>query len=179
MAAFRERDAVFWAIQKVVDDEKAIGKELCGPGSLSCLLLEATRYGTSESAAFDSFCCDLTTTINTSLFSVGKVRPQLARERAFCKFHHLRILKLPDIWRKLSHELKIPTINSPQQQAVNFRLFKKLLVDAFASVTATPGAMSRKRTNLSSEEDNAIRYASGFVSVKLVKDERREGSPIC
>ena len=127
MAAFRERDAVFEAIQKVVDDEKAIGQELCGPGSLSCLLLKDTRDRTSESATFD---CDLTTTINTSLISVGKVHPQLTRERAFCKFHQLR---MPDIWRKLSHELEIPPVNTPQQQAVKFQLLKKLLVDAFAS----------------------------------------------
>lgn len=96
MAAFRERDAVFEAIQKVVDDEKAIGQELCGPSSLSCLLLKDTCDRTSESATFDSFCCDLATTINTSLISVEKVHPQLARKRAFCKFHQLRILKLPE-----------------------------------------------------------------------------------
>ena len=55
-----------------------------------------------------------------------------------------------------------------QLQAVNFQLFKKLLVDAFALVTAT-GAMTQRRVNLSSEEDNAIRYASGFVATKLLR----------
>ena len=36
-------------------------------------------------------------------------------------------------------------------------------------LTATPGAMTQRRVNLSSEEDNAIRYASGFVATKLLK----------
>lgn len=159
---------VFEAIKKVLDDEKAIGQELNGPSSLSHLVLELSTR-TSETATFDSFCHELTTTISTSLTSVGKVRSQLARERAFGTFHQLRSLKLPDIWKRLSHELKLPPINSLQQQAVNFQLFKKLLLEAFALVTAVPGAMTQRRVNLSSEEDNAIRYASGFITAKLLK----------
>ena len=159
---------MFEAMKKVLDDEKATGQELSGPSSLSHLVLESSTW-TSETATFDFFCRELTATINTSFTSVGKVRPQLARERAFRTFHQLRSLKLPDIWKRLSHELKLPPVNSLQLQAVNFQLFKKLLVDAFALLTATPGAMTQRRVNLSSEEDNAIRYASGFVATKLLK----------
>ena len=43
------------------------------------------------------------------------------------------------------------------------------LVDACALVTATPGAMTLRRVNLSSEEDNAIRYANGFVTTHFLK----------
>ena len=42
-------------------------------------------------------------------------------------------------------------------------------MDACALVTATPGAMTLRRVNLSSEEDNAIRYDSGFITTKLLK----------
>jgi hypothetical protein len=64
--------------------------------------------------------------------------------------------------------VKLPPINSLQLQVVNFQLFKMLLVDAFALIIATPGAMTLRRVNLS-KEDNAIRYASGFVGTKLLK----------
>jgi hypothetical protein len=102
MATSRERKVVFEAIEKVLDDEKAIGQELSGPSSIAHLLnLFASSTRTSEIATFESFCREVCTTIDTTLNSVGKVRPQLAREHAFGTFHQLGSLKLPDVWKRL------------------------------------------------------------------------------
>ena len=92
---------VFEAIKKVLGNEKATGQELSGPSSLSHLinLLESSTTTSTNETTFDSFCRELST---TSLNYVGKVRPQLARERAFGAFNQLRSLKLPDVWKNLS-----------------------------------------------------------------------------
>lgn len=102
--------------------------------------------------------------------SVGKVRPQLA---CIC---HISLTKASQVTSNIGdYHLNSP-INCIQLQAVNLQLFKQLIIDAFTSSKSTHGAMMQKRDNLSSEEDNAIRYATGFITTKLMKkDENMKG----
>jgi len=53
---------------------------------------------------------------------------------------------------------------------VSYRLFKKLTVDTFrAHVTASSSNHAIRPVKLSTEEENAIRYAGGYVTNKLMK----------
>ena len=140
----KEWDSVFRAIQSVLATEKAVGQKKYVPRSRLSILQASTS---SNSTIMDTFCCELTTAIHTTLVSVGEVQPQLARERAFTNFHHFRILKLPAIWKTLLDRLHLPL------QAVNRQLFNQLIVEAFASFKSTPDALTQKRVNLSKSKD--------------------------
>ena len=96
--------------------------------------------------------------------SVGQVRYQLARERAFTNFHRVRQERLPLIWAHLFVELKVPPINALQQQTIKFQLLNDMAVTKFA--TRTKCEKPPARVHLSWEEENAIRYAGGYVILK-------------
>ena len=58
-----------------------------------------------NSGAFQDFCDELYSTLLTCFSSVGKVRNQLAHERALAKFHCSRTGSLPAIWQRLFTKL--------------------------------------------------------------------------
>ena len=68
---------------------------------------------------------------------------------------------LPLIWAHLFVELKVPPINALQQQTINFQLLNDMAVTKFA--TRTKCEEPPARVHLSWEEENAIRYAGGYV----------------
>ena len=68
----------------------------------------------------------------------------------------------------MSDILKLPVVNVLQQQSVNRDLFELILVDKFSSMSLDSKPVE-ERVNLSCEEDNAVRYAAGYVAMKLLK----------
>ena len=126
----------------------------------------------SASLQFNRFCDKLCQALQGTLNSVGRVQHQLAHERAITAFHRLRMDTLPLIWKEFCCQLSIPGLAVYWQQAINYHLFKNLTVDTFKAVTSTTNISHASVTHtmrLSSEEENAIRYAGGYVTNKLIK----------
>ena len=156
-----QKEAVLKAISAVI----ATGKTVPGPNTF----VSITEHANSE--AFDDFCIQLYSTIQGCFFYVGKVRYQLARERALTKFHCSRTEDLPIIWKCLIRKSEIATISAFQQQAVNFRLFNDMAIDKFTTTTKCEVQSVRHVT--SCDEDNAIRYAGGYVVKRLAAQYKK------
>ena len=106
-------------------------------------------------AIFNGFCKQL----------IDHLRPLVAisRTKALSSFHQLSITALKDLWRQLFTELEVATVQALTMQSVNRHLFNLLLLEtSILSYETTPVVMS-------SEEENAVRYASGYVAMKLMK----------
>ncbi len=138
-----------------------------GDNSLSAVL----RLSESpvNSSIFENFCKELISVTVQSFQSVGKVRPSLAQERALAGFFQLSLEKLPGVWSSLTTKLKLSApVNKHQQQSVNRRLFELLLIEKQAP-SKEQDTDKCSRTNLSCDESIAIRYAAGYVTMKLLK----------
>lgn len=150
MAKDRARDLVVGAAQAVLDKYGA-------DSDLSYLL---QRVRESDAAAiFNGFCERL----------VAHLRPlvSISRAQALSSFHQLSLTTLKDLWRQLFTELDVATVQALTTQSVNRHLFNVILLETKSSSSlsceATPVVMG-------SEEENAVRYASGYVAMKLMKD---------
>ena len=74
---------------------------------------------------------------------------------------------MPEIWRKLEDILKIPHTEPVLSQSVNRYIFNQLLLLHF---THQEGPNTTKEwAVMSGEEEAAIRFAGGFVALKLKK----------
>ena len=126
----------------------------------------------SASLQFNRFCDKLCQALQGTLNSVGRVQHQLAHEQAITAFHQLQMDTWPLIWKELYCQPSIPWLAMYWQQAINYHLFKNLTIDAFKAVTCTTNISHASLTHtmkLSSAETNAIRYAGGYVTDKLIK----------
>ena len=92
----------------------------------------------------------------------------LAKERSFSKFHENR-LGFPSIWKEY-----VPNISSLLSQSVNRRIFEKLLTSRFS---VTPKENPVMQSGFLAEEENVIRYISGFVAHKLLQVYKKDHSP--
>ena len=74
---------------------------------------------------------------------------------------------LKDLWRKLFTELEVAAVQTLTTQSINRHLFNLLILE-----TSSSSSLSCKTTPvvMSSEEENAVRYASGYVAMKLMKE---------
>lgn len=91
----------------------------------------------------------------------------LAREKAFVKFHARRLKEFPAIWEEF-----LPCVSCLLSQSVNRRVFEKLLAENFS---ATP-AGSDVQTGIFADEENTIRYVSGFIPYKLLCKYKKENT---
>ena len=157
-----QKEAVLKAVNAVI----AAGKTVSEPNTLISFTEDANPR------AFDDFCIQLCSTIQGCFSYVGKVRNQLARERALAKFHSNRIDNLPVIWKCLFRKSGIASI-SAFQQAVNFRLFNDMAIDKFATTTKYEVQPPHV---LSCDEENAIGYAGGYVVKKLATQYKKMGT---
>ena len=104
------------------------------------------------------------------LLQCWKVHNQLAHERALAKFHYSRTKNLPVIWQCLFTKLNIVSISTFQQQAINFHLFSDMVMGRFG---ARIKCEVQPTHVLSWDEQNAIKYAGGYVVNKLAKQYRK------
>lgn len=173
MILMMEKEIVFRSIQAVLKAEEEVKVEQTGQDSLSTLVGLDSTESDDTAAILGSFCCELVAVLNRALKFVGKVKPTLARERAITIFQRLTGEELPLVWQCLSKKLKLPEINTHQQQSVNRRLFDQLLVKQLAPVEDQGPRLTVKRAHLTCEEDNAVRYAAGYVAMKLLKKYKK------
>ena len=102
-SASQQKETVLNTISAVIAARK---------GSTSSSLRDILKLESCR--AFDDFCTKLYLALDDCFESVGQVRYQLARERAFTNFHRVRQERLPLIWAHLFVELKVPPINALQ-----------------------------------------------------------------
>ena len=121
-------------------------------------LLQRVRES-DATAIFNGFCKRL----------VDHLRPlaAISRTKALSSFHKLSITTLKDLWRQLFAELEVATVQALTTQSVNRYLFNLLLLE-----TKSSSSLSYETTPvvMGSEEENAVRYASGYVAMKLMKE---------
>ncbi len=137
-----------------------------GPDSLKAVSDLFPSNDTSSQVLTD-FYTELLQAMRSILNFEEQIKLKHFQEQSLVKFHTLKICKLPYIWHTHSVGLKLPPVNAFQQQAVNRHQFEKLLIDAVKSRTTIAPA-PKPRLELTIEEDNSIRYASGYVAMKLL-----------
>ena len=164
---------VFTSIRTVLRCEEEVDCQRDAPDSLKAVgdLFSTTDSTTTE--VLKDFSSNLIQAIRSPLQAIPQRRPKLFKERALSTFNQLRIEKLPSVWKSLSQKIELPQVIPLQQQSVNRHLFETILVDIARSSKPTPVAAKRHLVQLSTEEDNAVRYASGFVAMKLVRKYRK------
>ena len=131
MILMMEKEILFRCIQAVLKAEVKV--EQTGQDSLSTLVGLDSTESDDTAAILGSFCCELVALLNRALKFVGKVKPTLARERAITIFQRRTGEELPLVWQCLS-KLKLPEINTHQEQSVNRHLFDQLLGKQLAPV---------------------------------------------
>lgn len=159
-------DVIKKCIMKVIELEKAVQCERADLQNLLSLLSSDVHE-----QRFNSFCKDLSEHICKSMSTVKVLQPQHARERALSEFHALRLNMLPDIWKKLATDLECTSVNTLQQQSVNREVFNSYFIEQYGSAKEFEPC---RNTSLSAEEDNAIRYVSGYIVSKLMDKYRKE-----
>ena len=132
--------------------------EQCMNGLLNITFSESTKD------LFQKFLSKIVQTMATH----DKVRVALARERALIKFHQIRQSILPNIWKELFTGLLMPLPSPLLLQSINRHLLNQTLLSVFSAAVRTANK-ERAPTTMMSDEENAIRYASGYVAMKLLK----------
>ena len=95
-------------------------------------------------------------------------------QRIWARFHQLRIGELHQLWSKICRCIDVVELDPLAIQYVNLKLFEPLVQDTFGSVAASQPAPP---TSLTSEEENAMQYACGFIPHKLLKKyEKMDGT---
>ena len=160
---------VIRAIQETITDTKIPGTQ-AETHPLSELLT------ISDTVVFNTFCCELCSSIRDCLHH-PRIKAQSARERAYRCFNQARLMELPRTWKRLFSRISVigQQFDHPLHlQAVNRRLFNQLLTNKLLCETSATNSTSLcdAALTLSNEEENAIRYACGYVCMKVLKTLR-------
>ena len=93
------------------------------------------------------------------------------------KFHGLRISELPSLWTALFSDLSLNSVSPLLLQSVNRIMFEQMIVEHFAESVETSCSNSvAEAPTLNAEEENALRYVSGYVALKLMREyEKKDG----
>ena len=100
---------------------------------------------------------------STALSSTGRLREQLWRQ-----FHAIRLTELSDIWKQFLDGLKFH-LDPLVQQYVNQELFSSMVKSRCGSCST----VATKAASMTKEEENIVRYASGYVPYSLMKKHER------
>lgn len=134
---------------------------------LSAIDTTIKTYGESEDLArllksagersFKLFCVDIVDFIRSET-TVG--------EKALVRFHQLSINALPSLWEALCTMLGLPILRALTCQTVNKQLLSQVLQERTSS---SQGPSRKRQVTMCSEEENAVRYASGYVAIKVMR----------
>ena len=135
---------------------------------------------------FDKFSSSLLSVLekclSTCLSSVGPCRSKsVQREKLWTAFHSLSIRELPKLWSELftsgeDQGHTIPKLSPLVYQNVNQRLYEDLIKSHVCS-QSTGACRLAGVPQLSEDEENIVRYAAGYVALKLLKKYERSGTP--
>ena len=123
------------------------------------------------------FCGKMVALLRTCFVTVRQRREELAKETAMTRFHAVRISELPTLWMGLFSDLSLGSVPPLLLQSVNRSVFEQMMVEHFAeSVETSHGSSAAELPTMNSEEENALRYVSGYVGLKLMRQyEKKEG----
>lgn len=123
------------------------------------------------------FCRKLFSVLRVCFSTVHQLRKESTREKALTQFHAARISELPPLWMALFSDLSLSTVCPLLIQCVNRNIFEEMIVEHFAeSVAASCSNSATEAPTMNAEEENALRYVSGYVALKLMrKYEKEEG----
>ena len=114
------------------------------------------------------FCGKLCSLLRSCFATVHQRREEVAREKALTEFHGLRIRELPSLWTALFSNLSLNCVSPLLLQSVNRIMFEQMMVENF--VEASYSNSVALVPTLNAEEENALRYVSGYVALKLMRE---------
>lgn len=165
------------AIARLFDEESSFSYTERGGNAayLSRMLLERAGQD-SNVETFDNFCQELVSTIQTCLVCTTRCRSVAARrEKAQVKFYQCRTTILPAIWSRFFMAIGL-VVNDPLLlQSVSQHIFDIQLVENFQAQGQASSAVEVPAT-LTTEEENILRYACGFVPFKFLKRYEKQSS---
>ena len=131
----------------------------------------------SNQQEVDKFCRELLSAMRTCLSDLAAKEKD--REKALIRFHAMRLSQLPPIWNRLFLSIGMNSVCPLLLQSVNRRVFEGMLIDHLTSSHSSPSAETDAATCLplmNAEEENALRYVSGYVALKLMRKYEKEDS---
>ena len=162
---------------------EVIEGDSCVEGSERCTRMreEAKKILTltgddSKKGVFQDFSEELVSVIKTCLAVSGQCRSVAAwREKAQANFHKVRISKIPGMWGRLYSQVDMKMKDPLLLQSVSQRVFSTLLLQHMSSIVPSRSPAVRLEL-LNREEDNALRYACGYVPFKLLRKYKSQSS---
>ena len=119
-----------------------------------------------KDSRFITFAEKLEKLIGTCFIHKGKCRLSTAKDKALKAFNEVRKEALAVAWRECITSLGSNLSWSPfLPQCVNRRVFNTLLVKHFSP----PSTVSPVELKMTAEDENALRYTCGYVSLKLMR----------
>ena len=155
-----DREEVLSAIDAVI----ALNRE-AGVDSKSLNAVVKAASETNAKAHFDKFCSQIVAAIHKCFVHSSSVLPQLAKTRAHRDFHQARLSYIPGIWQQFSSATGLET-EPLNLQAVSRQLFDQSMKKFFMMLKPP---VVECEVKLLADEENAVRYASGYVGMKLMK----------
>lgn len=128
--------------------------------------------------AFNNFCDYLVGTLRKNFQKVGRCRSSATkRERLWRAFHKQSVEELPPKWKELYTSLRLVDMDEKLfNQTVNVVVYEQLLKQHFlADGTPKSSVDDDQEVQMSKDEINALRYASGYVPMKLLKKYEKKG----
>ena len=143
---------------------------------LSRKLLERVEQN-SNGEVFNNICQELMSTIQTCLVSTTRCRSVAAqREKAQVKFHHCRITIIPAIWSRFLLAIGLVVDDPLLVESISQHIFDIKLVEYYQGQGQASSSSIVVPATLTTELENILRYASGFVAFKLMKRYEKQSS---
>ena len=90
-------------------------------------------------------------------------------EKAQVKFHHCKISVIPAIWSRFLLAVGLVVDDPLLVQSISQHIFDIKLVKYYQTQGQTASPSIEVPATLTMEEENILRYASGFVPFKLLR----------
>ena len=135
----------------------------------------------AKSTRVCGFVKELMAAYQECFMTISRCRKQSTmRVRILSKFHSVRLSKLPLVWKKIFLKLGKSHDHDPfWPQTVNRRVMNCLVLKHFSSSTEQAGGVgqSQQSVQMRAEDENVLRYVSGYVSLKLMRRyEKQSGA---
>lgn len=158
------------SVKDVMHCDEEVNCQKDGPDSLKAISDYFSFTDPATYRALADFCSTLLQAMQFIIIDRSKVKFRHFHEESLINFQKLKTERLPLIWQSLSTALKLPPVNPFQMQAVNRHLFQEVLIhySSLSTVNAQPIPPPTPRTLLTIKDENAIRYAGGYVAMKLL-----------
>ena len=142
--------------------------------NLGARLLDLTETDVTCTSVFKKFSDYLVDTLRKNFRSAGRFRSRAAqREHLWTAFHRQSVKELPSKWKELYAALNIVDMaENLFHSTVNITVYEQLLRE---TCPAQRSPMVSIEAQLSKDELNALRYASGYVPMKILKKNEKKG----